>query len=476
MIRILLFAFLTVYIYTLLSIISVLLLENRNPARSLSWVLVLTFVPILGMLFYVLFGQDLRKKKIISKKSLLRLTNRPVASFDIDNINTSLISASQLNLIKMLYKNSGAAGYAYNKIEVLPTGESTFDAVFNAIRNAEKHIHIEFFIFDDDKISNQLREILIQKASEGVRVRMIYDYWGSFDLSKKYLKSLRDAGVYVRSFLPFRFRFQFSNSRINYRNHRKLVIVDGKIGFTGGLNIADRYIFGNTLGKWRDTFVCFQGAAVHGLQQLFLVDWYFVDRKLITDEKYFPLPKIYDENIVQIVSSGPDSDWEAIMQGISSAIMSANKYIYIQSPYFMPNEVIATSIHMAALSGVEVRLMIPFRSDSKLSDASTFSFLGDALEAGVRVFRFKNGFLHSKAIVIDDAVSIVGSCNLDERSFSLNFEANAFIYERKTAIQLKELFLSDIDNCEEVTLEVWTNRRRRQKLKESMARLFSPLM
>jgi cardiolipin synthase len=476
MTRILFFVFLAVYIYTLISIISVLLLENRNPARSLSWVLVLLFVPVLGMFFYVLFGQDLRKKKIISKKSIRRVTDRPVASFDISKLDADLLSDNQLNLIKMLYKNSDAAGYAYNKIEILPTGESTFDAVFNAIRNAKEHIHIEFFIFDDDKISNQLREILIQKAQEGVRVRMIYDYWGSFDLSKRYLKSLRDAGVYVRSFLPFRFRFQFSSSRINYRNHRKLVIVDGKIGFTGGLNVADRYIYGNTLGKWRDTFVSFQGAAVHGLQLLFLVDWYFVDQKLITDEKYFPTPEFFDTNLVQIVSSGPDSDWEAIMQGIASAMMSATKYIYIQSPYFMPNEVIASCIQMASLSGVEVRLMIPFRSDSRLSDASTFSFLGQALEAGVRVFHYKNGFLHSKAIVIDDSISIVGSCNLDERSFVHNFEANAFIYEPKTALKLKDLFENDMENCVEFTLEAWVNRKRRQKLKESFARLFSPLM
>ena len=476
MTRLLFFVFLAVYIYTLISIISVLLLENRNPARSLSWVLVLLFVPVLGMFFYVLFGQDLRKKKIISKKSIRRVTDRPVASFDINRLDAGLMSDNQLNLIKMLYRNSDAAGYAYNKIEILPTGERTFDAVFNAIRNAKEHIHIEFFIFDDDKISNQLREILIQKAQEGVRVRMIYDYWGSFDLSKRYLKSLRDAGVYVRSFLPFRFRFQFSSSRINYRNHRKLVIVDGKIGFTGGLNIADRYIYGNTLGKWRDTFVSFEGAAVHGLQLLFLVDWYFVDRKLITDEKYFPKPEAFDTNLVQIVSSGPDSDWEAIMQGIASAMMSATKYIYIQSPYFMPNEVIASCIQMASLSGVEVRLMIPFRSDSRLSDASTFSFLGEALEAGVRVFHYKNGFLHSKAIVIDDSISIVGSCNLDERSFVHNFEANAFIYETKTALKLKDLFVNDMENCVEFTLEAWVKRKRRQKLKESFARLFSPLM
>jgi len=463
------------YAYTLISTISVLLLENRNPAKSLSWVMVLLFIPVIGMFFYLLLGQDYRKKKIISKKSIRSVIDRPVASFDINKLDTTLMSDNQLNLVKLLYKNSESAGYAFNKIDVLSDGESTFKAVFEAIRKAKDHIHIEFFIFDDDKISNQLRELLIQKSREGVRVRLIYDYWGSFNLSKKYLKSMKEAGIYFRPFLPFRWRISRS-SKINYRNHRKLIIVDGITGFTGGLNIADRYIYGNSLGKWRDTFVQMEGSVVHGLQLLFMVDWFFVDRKLIDGPEYFPEPKKFEQNLIQLVNSGPDSDWEAIMQGIASAISIATKYVYIQSPYFMPTDVIAICMQMAALSGVDVRLMIPERSDSRLSDASTSSYLGQALEAGVRVFRYNNGFLHSKAIVIDDFISIVGSCNLDERSFVQNFEANAFIYDPITAIRLRELYMEDIVNCEELSLEAWTNRKRRQKLKESFARLFSPLM
>ena len=466
---------LALYAYTLISTISVLLLENRNPAKSLSWMLVLLFIPVIGMFFYLLLGQDYRKKKIISKKSIRQVIDRPVASFDINKLDTTMMNENQLNLIKLLYKNSESAGYAFNKIDILADGESTFNALFEAIRNAKDHIHIEFFIFDDDKISNRLRELLIQKANEGVRVRMIYDYWGSFDLSKKYLKSLKHAGVYIRPFLPFRWRISRS-SKINFRNHRKLIIVDGNVGFTGGLNVADRYIFGNSLGKWRDTFVRMEGSVVHGLQLLFMVDWFFVDRKLIDGPQYFPEPVKHELNLVQLVNSGPDSDWEAIMQGIASAIASATKYIYIHSPYFMPTDVIATCLQMAALSGVDVRLMIPARSDSRLSDASTSSYLAPALEAGVRVFRYNNGFLHSKAIVIDDFISIVGSCNLDERSFVQNFEADAFIYEYKSASVLKGLFLKDIENCEEISKEDWSNRKRRQKLKESFARLFSPLM
>ena len=463
------------YLYTLISIISVLLLENRNPIKSIAWVLVLLFLPVLGMFFYLLFGQDYRKKKIISKKSIRSVIDRPVALFDISKLNTDQFTDNQLNLIKLLYNNSEAAGFANNKIDILSDGRSTFESIFAAINQANDHIHIEFFIFDDDTISNQLREILIRKAREGVRVRMIYDYWGSFKLSKDYLKSLRDSGVYVRPFLPFRWRISRSN-KINYRNHRKLLIIDGKIGYTGGLNIADRYIFGNKLGNWRDTFIRFEGAAVLGLQLLFMIDWYFVDQKLIEGQEYFPEPQKFERNLVQIVNSGPDSDWAAILQGIVSAFSTATKYIYIHSPYFMPTDVIATCIQMAALSGVDVRLMIPVKSDSPFSDASTDSYLGQVLEAGVRVFRYKDGFLHSKAMVIDDFISIVGSCNLDERSFVQNFEANAFIYDKKTALNLKNLFLKDTENCEELTLDIWLSRNRRQKLKESFARLFSPLM
>lgn len=469
------FIIVALYIYTIISTISVLLLENRNPVKSLSWVLVLLFLPVIGMFFYLLLGQDYRKKKIISKKSIRQVTDRPISTFDIDKLDKSLLDNDQINLLKLLYKNSEAIGYTHNKIDVLSDGDSIFEALFETIAQAKNHIHVEFFIFDDDVISNRLRELLIRKASEGVRVRMIYDYWGSFYLSKKYLRSLKEAGVFVRPFLPFRWKISRS-SKINYRNHRKIVIVDGVVGFTGGLNVADRYIFGNRLGKWRDTFVRIEGAAVHGLQLLFLIDWYFVERKLIVGPKYFPAPRKFEPNIVQIVNSGPDTDWEAIMQGIASAVMMAKKYVYIHTPYYMPTEVVASCVQMSALSGVDVRLMIPTRSDSRFSDASTNSFLGQALEAGVRVYKYREGFLHSKAIVIDDSVSIVGSCNLDERSFVQNFEANAFIYEQKTALALKELFLKDLQKCEEITLQAWNNRSRTRKMLESLARLFSPIM
>ena len=462
------------YGYIILSTISVIILENRNPVKSISWLVVLVFIPFLGLFLYLLLGQDYRKRKMISRKSIQRITMRPCAAIDIKELDNSGIDVDFLKLIQMLKRNSEADAYTHNKIDVFAEGENIFDSIFEAIRNAKNHIHIEFFIFEDDKISNELRKLLIQKSKEGVRVRMIYDYLGSYKLSKNYLRSLRTAGVYAKPFLPMRLRLR--RSKINYRNHRKLIVIDGVIGFTGGINIADRYLYGSELGKWRDTVVRIEGAGVHGIQKLFLIDWYFVERKLITEEKYFPTPVKFNENIIQTVSSGPDTDWEAIMQGICNAIMAANNYVYIHTPYFMPNDLVNGCIQMAALSGTEIRLMIPEKSDAKLSDLSASSYLGGVLEAGVRVFKYQNGMLHSKAIVIDDFVSIVGSANIDDRSFIYNFEVNAFIYDDNTALKLKKLFLDDIENCKELTLEEWNNRQRRQKMKESFARLFSPLM
>lgn len=467
--------FIILYVYTIASSIVVILLENRNPVKSLSWILVLILLPVIGFILYIALGKDYRKKKFMERSAIQKLTSHPVASFDINKLDTSHMTNNQLNLINMLYNNSQAVGYAFNKIDILSDGVSTFEAFFKDIESAKDHIHIEFFIFADDEISNKLRKLLIKKAEEGVRVRMIYDYWGSLrlSLSSKYLKTLKEAGVYVHPFLPLRFRL--GRSKINYRNHRKIVIVDGKVGFTGGVNVADRYFKGNELGIWRDTVVRVEGAAVHGLQMQFLQDWHFVENKLITAEKYFPEPKKFNQNLIQIVSSGPDTDWEAIMQGIASAIASATKYVYIHSPYFIPNDLILGCVQMAALSGVDVRLMIPMKSDSRFTDASTFTYMGEIMESGVKVYRYQEGFLHSKAIVIDDFISIIGSCNMDERSFNQNFEVNAFIYETETAIQQRNLFIRDMEKCNVLTMEEWSNRKRWERLKESTARLFSPL-
>lgn len=465
------------YIILIISAIVVMLLENRNPVRSLSWLLVIIFIPVGGLLLYLLLGMNLPKNHLIQRRGKDTIYQTPSKS-EIDiTANCIAINADSANLSKLLFANSNAICYTNNDISVLSDGESSFEAIFEAIRNAKNHIHIEFFIFADDKISNQLRELLIQKAAEGVRVRMIYDYWGSLALtfSRKYLKSLHDAGVYIKPFLPLRIRL--ARSRINYRNHRKIIVVDGTVAFTGGINVADRYIYGNRLGQWRDTLVRLEGAVVHGLQTLFLTDWYFVDKKFISDKKYFPQAQVFQrDNLIQVVASGPDTDWQTILQGFAQAITTAKEYVYIHTPYFIPPETINSCVQMAALRGIDVRLMIPLKSDTQLTHIGTYSYLGQLLEAGVKIFHYSGGFLHSKATVIDDCISIVGSANIDERSFSQNFEANVFIFEQSTAEYLKALFIKDLQLCQELTLDQWNSRSRWQKLKEAFVRLFSPLL
>ena len=462
------------YLSLITTTIVIILRENRKPVRALSWILVLLLLPVAGLICYYIIGQYFRKRKIISKKKIRKVTKIPHASYQLSTDETEFLHEHQRMLIKLLEQNNNATAFPCNRIDVLTNGKETFEAMFEAIEQAKEHIHIEFYIFGDDKISNQLRELLIKKAQQGVRVRMIYDFLGSFSLSKKYIESLNTAGVYVVPFLPA--RLKAARIKINYRNHRKILVVDGKIGFTGGLNIADRYMEGNKLGMWRDTFVRMEGLAVHGLQTNFLIDWYFAGEKLIRDSKYYPALHAVKNSLVQIVSSAPDSDWENIMQGISYAIITAQKYVYIHTPYFIPPETILSAIQVAALSGIDVRLMIPQKSDAPVSTAASHSYVESVLEAGVKVFWYTDGFLHSKAIVIDDMISIVGSANIDERSTSLNFELNAFIFNNETAIELKKSFVEDMKQCNEISIEKWEKRSSWNKLKESLARLLSPMM
>jgi cardiolipin synthetase len=274
--------------------------------------------------------------------------------------------------------------------------------------------------------------------------------------------------------MPFGLKFGFS--KINYRNHRKIIVIDGKIGYTGGINIADRYIKGNRLGKWRDTIVRMNGEAVHGLQNLFLTDWYFVDKRLITDDKYYPTPQTYRKNYTQIVNSGPDTDWESILQGLLTVFSNAKKHIYIHTPYFLPPESLMIAIQMAALSGVDVRLMLPMKSDTIIASAASSSYFLNILEAGARIFLYQNNFLHSKAITVDDEVGIVGTANIDNRSFEHNYEVSAFIYDRQTATIMREAFENDLLSCKEIELASWINRKLFTRIKESLARLLSPLL
>jgi cardiolipin synthase A/B len=467
-----------IYLFTVVPTITVILLENRNPVKSLSWILVLIFLPVLGIIIYLYLGQDYRKQKIVAKRSIRRLHNRPKIHLEELDVEHSTLSPQSKHLIHLLQKNSEASAFKDSRVTLYTNGVDTFKALFDAIENAKKEIHVEFYIIENDTLGKQFRDILIRKAKEGVRIRLIFDYVGSFHFKRAPQNELRAAGVELYAFLPAHFKITIRKNRINYRNHRKIVIVDGKVGFTGGLNIADRYLTGNKLGFWRDTFMSVEGPAVHGLQNAFLTDWFFVSRQLLSGDRYFPsiLPFPEQNNVVQIVTSGPDSDWENIMQGIFVAITSATQYVYVQTPYFMPTDVIMSALQTAALGGVDVRVMMPERTDTPMTQSCSYSNITQSLEAGVKIYLYRTAFMHSKAIVIDDHLSTVGSSNMDFRSYEQNFELNAFIYDKKIARELKAIFLTDQQMCTEITLNEWRNRPLWTRVKESVARLFSPLL
>ena len=462
------------YFYTVIVCISVVLLDNRSPIQSILWIVVLVMLPVIGLIFYVFLGRNYRRKKIFQTSAQHRIYQKPEYALGMKDLITSDMPKHLQKTARLLFKNSVSHPYIDTKVEVLVGGTETFERLFADIEQAKNHIHIEFYIIEDDTVGNELRRLLIRKAQQKVRVRVIYDYLGGFRLSDAYIKSLRNAGVYIQPFLPFNRKFGYN--KINYRNHRKLGVIDGKIGYTGGINIANRYIYGNRLGKWRDTSIRLEGAAVHGLQNLFLTDWQFVDNKAVFDEKYFPEPKIFLQNVVQIVPSGPDTDWETILQGIITVFSNARKNIFIHTPYFLPPESLMITIEIAALSGVDVRLMVPYKTDTLLASAASSSYFQRVMEAGARIFLYKQNFLHSKAITVDNEIGIVGTANMDIRSFEQNFEVNAFIYDKTVAQNLYSAFEDDAKFCEEIFLESWKQRKPIKRVKESLARLFSPLL
>lgn len=470
--QILLIAFDTVYFAAVIGTIIVVVLDNRNPVKTMAWILVLTFLLFVGLVFYFFFGRSTRRERIISKKSYDRLMKRPMAEFLSQEAFQFPTEQSQ---VIQLFKNTNQALlFEGNQIEIFTEGYGKLQALIRELNQARQHIHLEYYIFENDAIGRLIKDILIDKAHSGIKVRLIYDDVGCWHVKKHFYEEMKEAGIEVRSFLKV--RFPVFTSKVNYRNHRKMVIIDGNVGFVGGMNIAERYVRGFSWGKWRDTHILIRGKAVYGLQTAFLMDWYFVDQTLITSSYYFPKMESYGNSLAQIVTSDPIGEWKEIMQGLITAISCAHKYFYIQTPYFLPTEPILTALQTAALAGTDVRLMLPARADSPITHLGSCSYLNDILRAGVKVFFYQGGFLHSKLMVSDDMLSTVGSTNIDFRSFEHNFEVNAFMYDRETALKMKEIFLKDQKEALQITLRNWKKRPWRQKAMESVVRLLAPLL
>jgi cardiolipin synthase A/B len=469
------------YVISILIVVVFTVLENRNPLKTISWVLVLIMLPVIGFIFFIFFGQNFRKEKIIARKGLRNhdllsnLAHAQIHRLTEGEIFEKPAIDEKRILITLLLNNSSAVVTIGNEIKILQNGKATFGAIIAALEQATQFIHLEYYIFEEDEIGNKIKEILKRKASEGVEVRLIVDDVGSWELKKPFFKEMWDAGIQAYSFLQV--RFPNLTSKVNYRNHRKIIVIDGLVGFLGGINIAERYMYGSKdYGIWRDTHMKIEGDAVKTLQTVFLIDWYFVSQTELHHHKYFPTLPPRGDKMVQVVASGPDSDWPAIMMGIFQAISGARKYVYIETPYFLPSESVLFALKTAALGGVDVRILIPEKSDAFITLLSSRSFIREVLDAGVKFYFYQKGFLHSKVMIVDDSVAIIGSANMDFRSFEQNFEVTAFIFDEESALELKESFLEDLTTSRQIEIEEWSSRPFIEKTKESFARLVSPLL
>lgn len=465
-------AFNVLYFVIIIGTIIVVILDNRNPVKTMAWVLVLFFLPVVGLAFYFFFGRSTRKEKLISKKGYTRLIKRPMAEYQAQK--AFKYPEDQHQLMRFFRKINNALPFEGNKIEVYTDGLSMLQSLIKEISKAQHHIHLQFYIFEDDSVGRLLRDLLMDKARQGVEVRLLYDDVGCWRVPHAFYEEMRGAGIEVRSFLKV--RFPLFTSKVNYRNHRKIVVIDGRVAFTGGMNIALRYMRGFSWGIWRDTHIKIEGKAVYGLQTSFLTDWYVVDRTLITSSRYFPEVEACGNALIQIVTSDPVGEWRDIMQGLLIAISSSRKYFYIQTPYLLPTEPILLALKTAALAGVDIRIMIPERADTWLTHLGSLSYLDDMMRAGVKIYLYQKGFLHSKLMVSDDTLSTVGSTNMDFRSFEHNFEVNAFMYDAASALALKEIFLQDQKDAILLQRKTWMKRPWYQKAKESIVRLLAPLL
>ncbi len=458
-----------IYFITALGIVFVIISENRNPLKTISWALLLLLFPVGGIIIYYFFGQDARKLRIISRKSYRKLKKHAYEPLVVLHSDTEAY-AEYAPLAKLLNKNNDSALLQGSEIEVFTNGKEKFDALIRDLESATHHIHLQYYIFENDMIGNKIKDVLIRKAGDGVHVRVLYDDVANWKVKNRFYEEMEKQGVEVTPYLKV--HFPLFTSKVNYRNHRKIVVVDGKIGYIGGMNIADRYIEEG----WRDTHLRVTGRGVLGMQSAFLIDWHSSGKDFLTDKVYFPEMPIVTNNVMQIAMGDPIGEWKTLLQATNNIIMRAKHYVYIQTPYFLPTEGLFQSMQSAALSGIDVRLMVPEHSDTRFVGTAAHSYFEEMMNAGVKIYQMDPDFLHSKVMIVDDFISVVGSANMDFRSFEHNFEVNAYIYDADFSKKMKGIFFNDLRKCTQINLKDWKSRPRIEKFKESLLRVFAPLL
>ena len=470
------FLFLLIIIGSLLVIIT----DERDSGKKISWILVIVFIPVVGIILYIMFGFDIRRSQEYNtrKRDFLKFfhsrSDAGTRQMLFGNYAAKKVRQEYQELITLLSKSNGTSVTDNNSIEIITSGKRKFEALTQDILNAKHHIHVEYFLFKKDKGSKMIKQLLMQKAKEGVKVRFIYENIANINIRPKYYKEMRKAGVEVVSFTDPKFSIFRLSALLNYRNHRKIVVIDGKVGYTGGMNISDDYFI-----RWRDTHMRITGNAVASLQYSFINTFVNAGGKIEEGlGPYFPEQEKRAGNdiLMQIVPDEPADRWPILQMGTVWTVEHSRSYIYIQTPYFVPPEPLLMALKTAALKGTDVRLMLPQKPDSIYMGPANRAYYKECLEAGIRIYEWTGTFIHSKTIVSDDYLSVIGSANMDFRSLEINYEVNSFIYSKDIALANKAIFFKDMEKCREVTLRQWNQRPWYSKMGQHIMQLFAPLL
>lgn len=456
---------------------SLIFIERKDPTTTWAWLLIMIILPGLGFILYLLLGQNLSRERLFKEKKKIDKQKRLEISKEWTKEKGKELGSDRfINLRKMNFTNSGARYTTSNDVELFFDGEDKFRQLIDDLRNAKKFIHIEYYIFRRDELGRKILNILEDKVKEGVEVRFLVDSMGSYTITKRSLREFTNNGGKFEIFFPG--ILPHINTRINYRNHRKIVIIDGEYGYTGGFNVGDEYVNRDKkIGFWRDTHIRIRGEAVNDLSDRFLLDWCYASGEKIEDfSKYYFNSERKGNTGIQIVTSGPDHTEEYIRNAYIKIINDAKENVYIETPYFVPDAPMLEAIKLSALSGVDVRIIIPGKPDHIFMKWAASAYMGELLDAGVKFYLYLNGFVHAKTIVADEQISSVGTANMDIRSFQLNFEVNAFIFNRNIAKKIEKQFFEDMDNSKLVTLELYKKRSRRLRIREAIIKLISPIL
>ncbi len=488
-----------VIVLDILAAIRIVFVERRDPANAIPWLIILLiiplwgivlfftygieliFLPLFGLLFYLVFGLNYfkpRRFEIKAEEDREEL-EKAIADqkMEIEVAKTNLKDPSYAPYIEaaqMLLASNQAFVTLKNEVKIYVRGDEKFDDLLNAIKNAKKFIHMEYYIIRNDELGNKVITALVEKAKEGVEVRFLVDALGN-KIPKNSYQALISAGGKVAVF--YKTRFGGLTIRVNYHDHRKIAVIDGEVGFLGGFNIGDEYLGKGPLGWWRDTAMEVRGRAIQALQLRFLIDWNYATKEdLISDPRYFPPVQSDGTSIIQIINGGPDTKWDPIKDEYLKLVNAARRCVYLQTPYFVPDQSIMDALRTAALSGVDVRIMFPNKPDHPLVYWASYSYVGELLKAGARAYMYDNGFIHAKTVTVDDLACSIGTGNWDIRSFRLNFETNAVIYDKDVAKQMRLIYEEDIKKCTELTQDLYDQRSNWIKAKESVSRLFSSVL